>query len=381
MSNIQIGISKYKNDNGVSCYMNSILHILQQLPIFSDYLITGNFYKNLKDKLITTNSNQFVTYELYKLFKLSHENNNSTITPASFKNTIGMKNDRWLSLEQQDSQEFFIFIISHLEEELGKKISFLPNKNNKSDKSIDNNNNNNINNNNDNNNNNNDKIDDIYKLILLNKYQDNIKNNFSIIKELFIGSISSNLICNYCKTKSPSLEDFITLSIDIPVDKQSNNITLLDCLNYTYKDEQLDNKNKCYCQFCGLKNKSIIQKKIWKSPKILVIHLKRFKFNDYGIQTAKITNPINYPITDLNIDFLFDSNSPYKNKTNYKLVGINIHHEFAFKSIDAGHYISIVKNRFDDEWYLFNDSKQPIKLTLEQIQNKKAYMLFYIKLN
>ena len=35
--------------------------------------------------------------------------------------------------------------------------------------------------------------------------------------------------------------------------------------------------------------------------------------------------------------------------------------------------MSIVKNRFDDEWYLFNDSKQPIKLNLEQIQNKKAY--------
>jgi len=368
MENIQIGISKYKNDTGISCYMNSILHILQQLPIFSDYLITGNFYKNLKNKLTNTNNNEFINFELYKLFKLSYENDNSNITPNSFKSTIGKKNNMWLELEQQDSQEFFIFIISQLEEELGKKVSFSPNKNMNIQENIQ------------------EKINvnDIYKIVLLNKYQDSIKNNFSIIKELFIGSISSNLICNYCKTKSPSLEDFITLSIDIPTGKNkitNKNITLLECLNYTYKDEKLDNKNKSYCDFCGLKNKSTIQKKLWKTPHILAIHLKRFKFNDYGIQTAKITDTISYPITDLNLEFLFDSNSPYKNKANYELIAINIHDEFAFKSIDVGHYTSIVKNRYDDYWYLFNDSKQPQKLNVKQIQNKKAYMLFYMKLN
>ena len=50
--------SKYKNKDGVSCYRNSILAILQSLPIFSDHVINlenfMEFYNNvnLKRKIL-----------------------------------------------------------------------------------------------------------------------------------------------------------------------------------------------------------------------------------------------------------------------------------------------------------------------------------------
>jgi hypothetical protein len=59
---IKIGISKYRNDNGISCYVNSILHIMQQLPIFTDYLITGKYLDDLSNN--DTNLNDLVIYEL-----------------------------------------------------------------------------------------------------------------------------------------------------------------------------------------------------------------------------------------------------------------------------------------------------------------------------
>ena len=37
---IEIGICKYNNNTGVTCYMNSILAILQQTPYFADYIIS-----------------------------------------------------------------------------------------------------------------------------------------------------------------------------------------------------------------------------------------------------------------------------------------------------------------------------------------------------
>ena len=41
----------------------------------------------------------------------------------------GKKNDMWIERSQQDSQEFFNFLISQLEEEVGMKCDFIPGAN------------------------------------------------------------------------------------------------------------------------------------------------------------------------------------------------------------------------------------------------------------
>ena len=65
---IKLGVSKFNNINGVTCYMNSILAILQQLPICSDYYLTLKF----KDALSQNCENIYdtlgtITYNFYKL--------------------------------------------------------------------------------------------------------------------------------------------------------------------------------------------------------------------------------------------------------------------------------------------------------------------------
>ena len=49
---VEYGISKFNNSSGVICYINSILAILQQTPIFADYILTAQF----KDKLLNNNN-------------------------------------------------------------------------------------------------------------------------------------------------------------------------------------------------------------------------------------------------------------------------------------------------------------------------------------
>ncbi len=65
-------------------------------------------------------------------------------------------------------------------------------------------------------------------------------------------------------------------------------------------------------------------------------------------------------------------------KSKYNLIGVNLHQEFSYLGTNSGHYTSLVKNRLDNNWYLFNDGSEPIQLTKkEHIQNRNAYLLFY----
>ena len=75
----------------------------------------------------------------------------------------------------------------------------------------------------------------------------------------------------------------------------------------------------------------------------------------------------------------FNEESPYKNKSKYNLIGINLHMG-GFGGIDFGHYTSIVKNRLDNNWYLFNDSNNLEKAKKRaDLQQRDAYMLFYYR--
>ena len=79
---IKLGVSKYKNIMGITCYMNSILHILQQTPLFIHYISQFKFKDVLSQKVeLLANKNltdnkvaivkTFVIFELFRLFKTS----------------------------------------------------------------------------------------------------------------------------------------------------------------------------------------------------------------------------------------------------------------------------------------------------------------------
>jgi len=359
-----MGLSRFKNIDGVSCYMISLLHILQQIPAIRKFVKYEKYMTLIKDKITDENDiMNFVVYEFSKTIKQSLENDNIKIAPYSFKKLMGKKNLMWAEIEHQDSQEFYIYLITKIEEECGQKVHFIP-------QIIESVNFNEI------------TTTNILQLLALKYIHNSEIKDYSPIKNIFVGYLISNTQCCYCSTNSPCFESFITLPLSIPINKNTNiyaRYNLEECLDNMVKDEQLDKNNKLTCDICGLKNKSIKKVQIWKAPQILVIQLKRFVINAFGIQTAKIINPVIYPVYDFNIFEYFHPDSPYKENSIYNLIGINIHREIGFSSINAGHYVSIVKNKYDNKWYVFNDAKDPEKLEENEIQNKNAYLLFYYR--
>ena len=340
-----ISLSRYNNIMGITCYINSILHILQQVPTFANFIYDFDF------EIIKKNSdiNTFVIYELFRLFKTSIDNENSVITPTSFKNLIGEKNDMWNEFNHQDSQEFFSFLISQIKEEIGEKVKYIPTlKSIDNDKSVI------------------DAIDNIIATNAITTYQ---SHDYSLLTELFDGLYKNTCCCSCCKSTNIKFEPFLTLAIDI-----NSNTNLYDCLDHVCETQQLDNHNKLTCGFCGLSNRAFKKTLFWKTPKVLVIHIKRFGVND-----EKITTNINYPIKDLDLSNYIDPKSPYRLNCKYDLIGVNLHQSFGyFHGINAGHYTSLVKNMYNHKWYLYNDSEHPELIhKKEDLQDSNAYLLFY----
>jgi ubiquitin carboxyl-terminal hydrolase 8 len=369
---IKLGVSKFNNIGGVTCYMNSILAIIQQTPIFTDYIVGGLFKKSLLDKKMTEDKvNNSISYQLHKLIKISLENDNMIINPQSFRRAITMKDSMWGESMHQDSQEFLTFLFSQLENEISEKIQFIPGLNFNSEI--------------------NSKLTNSSNIIMIlatTQWMNFIRNEYSMIKTLFTGMTRMITTCEFCSNQSNNFDIFQTLQLSLPINTKNSidytkNFTLEECMDHYIEEEILDCDNKMKCNFCYRKNRSKKQTKLWKTPKILIIHIKRFNVNDFGIPTNKLCNLVTYPIENLDISNYVDMISPdlTANKTKYNLFAINRHHTIIPGSINFGHYTSIVKNRYDNMWYIFDDNVVKKISNPEQLIDNNMYMLFYYRTN
>lgn len=366
MTDIKYGVSRFTNIDSVTCYMNSILAILQQTPIFVDYLFSDSLKNLLEYKYNIAETENLVTFELFKLLRTSLMIENGTVTPYSLRHRISQKCSIWGEKEQQDSQEFLNFIISTLEEELKDDIKFIPGR-----KGIIMNNKDVITN-----------LETIYSTI---SWQKSIIKEYSLIKELFTGMFKTSSQCSVCKNISNKFEIFQILSLSIPIINKKTDIykkfQLSELLDNYFKPEKLDKNNKITCDFCYIKNRKTQHTILWKPPKILVIQLKRFLVNDYGVMTQKLNNIIEFPISNFNISKYIDPNSPYTG-CKYRLYAVNKHHTLAkYNSINFGHYTSIVYNRLNNIWTEYDDNKTIDIINYKDELYDKAYLLFYIRID
>jgi hypothetical protein len=358
------GMTRLINLDGVSCYMISITHILFHIEEFVNFFKTKDYEKYI-DK---NNKDKLLTYQLQKIIICSVNKSNIKIEPVKYKKLINSIDSMWNYTDHQDSQEFYSFLINTIEKECGNKIIYIP-KLLKDNRILNNSNSN--------------AKDNVLKLIGLNYIQKSELKDYSPIKNIFIGYLISNINCSICTCNSPSFESFLTLSISIKINSNTNInsiYSLEECIDNFMLEEQLE--DKITCNLCNNKNNSIKQILIWKPPKILVIHIKRFITNVFGVPVGKIINPVVYPVNDFDIIDYIHRDSPYRDYNMYDLIGINIHKELGFGNINCGHYVSIIKNIYDNEWYTFDDDSVPDKIDNKyNLQNRNAYLLFYKRHN
>jgi hypothetical protein len=141
--------------------------------------------------------------------------------------------------------------------------------------------------------------------------------------------------------------------------------TLKKCFEEFQTEEKLENSNKIFCKTCKeLKNGSK-QMSFWRLPRVLIIHLKRFK----QLQGVKVKDNqmVLFEIEGL----VVRSN---EEEAVYDLFAVSNH----YGDMNFGHYTAFALNHLNATWFEFDDEKV-VEVPASQVVSSAAYILFYQK--
>ena len=345
---------------GNTCYMNAALQCLANLSLFSDFIAQVAVDPTCSNESRTssgrsTRSSRHASQApviaecLSKLFKaMTTEKNGHSHSPDSFRNAFAKIHDSFWGFRQQDSHEFLRILLSQLESEFP-----------------------------------------IYQPSLT-----------DVINQCFGGKLQSVVVCIQCGSEFEKVDYFYDLSVDIPAefwtkpkDQACMEVcTLQDCISKFFTLESLTENEWFYCTECQLKQPSAKQFMILKEPKILCIHIKRFRHDKTA--KSKLNTFISFPVKGLDLSqFLVENDtaemSPSKKRkvATYQLQSVIVHHG---SNLSSGHYTSFVnipqvQSEISEEtssqtgkWFHFNDSSVS-EASVDSVRKSCAYILFYCK--
>jgi len=192
------------------------------------------------------------------------------------------------------------------------------------------------------------------------------------VHELFEGTLTSETKCLTCENVSQRDEAFLDLSVDL--DEHSS---VTACLRKFSEEEMLCERNKFHCDRCGGLQEAEKRMKIKRLPRILALHLKRFKYTEDLQRLQKLFHRVVYPYHLRLFNTTDDAEDPDRL---YELYAVVVH---IGGGPYHGHYVSIVKTE-DRGWLLFDDENvEPVDKSY--VQNffgdrpglACAYVLFY----
>ena len=192
------------------------------------------------------------------------------------------------------------------------------------------------------------------------------------VHELFEGTLTSETKCLTCENISQRDEAFLDLSVDL-----DEHTSVTSCLRKFSEEEMLCERNKFHCDNCGGLQEAEKRMKIKRLPKILALHLKRFKYTEDLQRLQKLFHRVVYPYHLRLFNTTDDAEDPDRL---YELYAVVVH---IGGGPYHGHYVSIIKTE-DRGWLLFDDEMvEPVDKSY--VQNffgdrpglACAYVLFY----
>lgn len=247
---------------GNTCYCNSVLQALYFCRPFRNKVLESKvkLKRNSEETLLTCLADLFYTLS-------NQKKKTGSYAPKKFINKLRKENDVFDNYMQQDAHEFLNYLLNTIADLLRSE---------KGD-----------------------------------------KQGFTWVQEIFQGTLTNETRCLNCESVSSKDEDFIDLSIDV-----EQNTSLTHCLRVFSKTETLGSEHKYYCENCCSKQEAQKRMRIKKPPKILALHLKRFKYVEVQNRHTKLTSRVVFPL-ELRI-FNDDFNNECEDKL-YDLFGAVIH--------------------------------------------------------
>ncbi|KAI1098207.1 UCH-domain-containing protein [Jackrogersella minutella] len=151
--------------------------------------------------------------------------------------------------------------------------------------------------------------------------------------------------------------------------RRKHGISLEACLNEFEREEILSEQDMWYCPRCQEHRRASKKFDLWKTPDILIIHLKRFSSS--GFRRDKLEVLVDFPLENLDITSRVLQKEDGKQEV-YDLIGVDCH----WGGLGGGHYTAHAKNFVDGQWYTYNDSSVS-RASADRIVDSSAYLLFY----
>lgn len=328
---------------GNTCFMNASLQCLSATIPLTDYFLGYDYRSEINQKnFLGTGGKLVVAYA--ELMKAMWLGKSTVIKPTSFKAQLEQFAPQFVGYHQHDAQEFLAFLLDGIHEDLNriKQKPYIedPDFDGTSDEK--------------------DAIE---------AWKNYLRRDKSLIVDIFQGQLKTKLECFHCRHCNIRFEPFMYLSLPMP---DAASTTLNQCLKLYLAEEELNGDNQWYCSKCKEHRDASKKTDLWILPPILIVHLKRFRFNEYGRIGSKNNAAIDYPISKWDLSRYVMSKG--SEKPMYDLYAVSNH----VGSLGSGHYTAYGKNRFDDNWYEFNDSScRRISERALRSNSSSSYLLFY----
>lgn len=345
---------------GNTCYLNSSIQCLRACRDLSTSLLDREFVERQINRDGFLGSKGDVATRYCELLSLLQSSTKSSELPREFRSAVAKVGQDYAGSRQQDAQEFIGFLLDILHEDFNrvKKKPYIEQK---------------------------DITDEMlkekgYERCAALEWYHYLKRDKSIIVDSFQGQLKSVIKCSACKYALTKFESFMFLSVPTMTASDKKLESLIECLNEFSSAEVLTGDNKWYCQKCKEHRDAEKTIHIWKLPKYLIVHLKRFTTKksaslfSFSSSTTftKLAHDVSIPMA-LKFTSVLPTESPQKMSPNFRLVSFVKH----FGSVSYGHYTAYCRHA-DDSWQLYDDdSVSTIPMSEVPGRAKDSYVYFF----
>lgn len=334
---------------GNSCFMNSIVQCLNQCDPISQFFLSEKYAQDLNRKN-PLGSGGRVAMAYASLLIDIWGGQYSVLAPRLLKQTIANFAPQFNNVYQHDSHEFCSFLMDGIHEDCNR-VKVKP------------------------------YVEELEGFgvpdhkIAMESWRRHLLRHDSIIVDHCQGMHRSHVTCPICGRESIKFDVYSSLSVPLTFSKDRLSIPLDDCLEKFTEGEQLDENNAWYCPSCKKHVCALKMLALWSVPDILIIHLKRFTYENKngGVVRSKMEDKVVFPIDNLDMSpYLL---GPVDDETPpvYNLFGVSEH---SGVTANSGHYTATVRNCKDGKWYRYNDSHVGSS-SGEASVTGGAYLLFY----
>ncbi|EGD72697.1 hypothetical protein PTSG_04426 [Salpingoeca rosetta] len=328
---------------GNTCYMNAVLQCLAHTKQLATYFVQKR-YRNHLNRRSKFGCKGEVAEELAELLTVLTSRQYRHLSPSMFKEVFASYCPQFAGYDQQDCQEFASMLLDKLHEDLNRVVAKPPAKD------LD--------------------LSGMDAVRAGNEaWKQCIARDNSIITDLFQGQFRSVTRCNTCRYESATYSPFTSLSLPVP---PHGRYSLHHCIRLFSRQENMTGNNQWKCPKCKAYRDAIKFMGIWRLPRCLLIHLKRFYFN--GPFRDKINTMIDFPQNlQLGKDDVMSFSRP-EQRENYSLYAVANH----YGTLTGGHYIAFAKHA--GRWEKYDDSVVS-PMAPQQVVTPAAYVLFYSSLD